>query len=256
MAVPAAHAEPVATRTPAMRPMDDRGFLGSMADSVAGVADRGEQFLGEVGERASSLVESAVNVLGVRYRRGGSSAESGFDCSGFTRYVFENSIGRVLPHRADEQANAPELVKVDKKDLKPGDLVFFDTLRRTFSHVGIYLGDGKFIHSPRAGETVRIEDMNISYWARRFTGARRVPELDAGAGAALARQIEAAPQGSGARLVVASSLAGLPGTAGGSNTGAATTVAQPAPATLVLAGRDAPGFVPRLQPFAAPFGER
>jgi hypothetical protein len=95
----------------------------------------------------------------------------------------------VLPHRADEQANAPELAKVDRKDLKPGDLVFFDTMRRTFSHVGIYLGDGKFIHSPRTGETVRIEDINISYWARHFTGARRVPELAngaPGAGATLA----------------------------------------------------------------------
>ena len=118
-----------------------------------------------------------MNFLGVRYKLGGNTAETGFDCSGFTRYVFENSLGRVLPHRADEQANAPELAKVDKKDLKPGDLVFFDTMRRTFSHVGIYLGDGKFIHSPRTGETVRIEDINISYWARHFTGARRVPEL-------------------------------------------------------------------------------
>ena len=94
----------------------------------------------------------------------------------------------MLPHRADEQANAPELAKVDRKDLKPGDLVFFDTMRRTFSHVGIYLGDGKFIHSPRTGETVRIEDINISYWARHFTGARRVPELADANGAPTARR--------------------------------------------------------------------
>ena len=119
-----------------------------------------------------------MNFLGVRYKLGGNSAETGFDCSGFTRYVFENSIGRVLPHRADEQANDPRLAKVDQKDLKPGDLVFFDTMRRTFSHVGIYLGDGKFIHSPRTGASVRVEDINISYWARHFTGARRVPELE------------------------------------------------------------------------------
>ena len=125
-----------------------------------------------------------MNVLGVRYKLGGNSVETGFDCSGFTRYVFENSLGRVLPHRADEQANAPELAKVDKKTSKPGDLVFFDTMRRTFSHVGIYLGDGKFIHSPRTGESVRIEDMNISYWARHFTGARRVPELNDAGGSA------------------------------------------------------------------------
>jgi hypothetical protein len=167
-------AAPQSVRQPAMRPVDDRGLLDS-------VASRSSQLITQVRDGASGLVDSAMNFLGVRYKLGGNTAETGFDCSGFTRYVFENSLGRVLPHRADEQANAPELAKVDKKDLKPGDLVFFDTMRRTFSHVGIYLGDGKFIHSPRTGESVRIEDINISYWARRFTGARRVPELtDAG----------------------------------------------------------------------------
>ncbi len=162
-----------------MRPVDDQGLLDSVASSVA---NRSSQIITTVRDGTSNLVDSAMNFLGVRYKLGGNTAETGFDCSGFTRYVFENSLGRVLPHRADEQANAPELAKVDKKDLKPGDLVFFDTMRRTFSHVGIYLGDGKFIHSPRTGESVRIEDINISYWARHFTGARRVPEL-AGASA-------------------------------------------------------------------------
>ena len=166
----AALAAPQAVRQPAMRPVDDQGLLDT-------VTTRSSQLITEVRDGTSSLVDSAMNFLGVRYKLGGNTAETGFDCSGFTRYVFEMSLGRVLPHRADEQANAPELAKVDRKDLKPGDLVFFDTMRRTFSHVGIYLGDGKFIHSPRTGETVRIEDINISYWARHFTGARRVPEL-------------------------------------------------------------------------------
>ena len=161
-------------RQPAMRPVDDQGLLDSVASSVA---NKSSKLITQVRDGTSNLLDSAMNFLGVRYKLGGNTAETGFDCSGFTRYVFENSLGRVLPHRADEQANAPELAKVDKKDLKPGDLVFFDTMRRTFSHVGIYLGDGKFIHSPRTGETVRIEDINISYWARHFTGARRVPEL-------------------------------------------------------------------------------
>ena len=167
-------AAPQSVRQPAMRPVDDQGLLDSMASSVA---SKSTQLITTVRDGTSNLVDSAMNFLGVRYKLGGNTAETGFDCSGFTRYVFENSLGRVLPHRADEQANAPELAKVDKKDLKPGDLVFFDTMRRTFSHVGIYLGDGKFIHSPRTGETVRIEDINISYWAKHFTGARRVPEL-------------------------------------------------------------------------------
>jgi hypothetical protein len=167
-------AAPQSVRQPAMRPVDDTGLLDSVASSVA---NKSSQLITTVRDGTTNLVDSAMNFLGVRYKLGGNTAETGFDCSGFTRYVFENSLGRVLPHRADEQANAPELAKVDKKDLKPGDLVFFDTMRRTFSHVGIYLGDGKFIHSPRTGESVRIEDINISYWAHHFTGARRVPEL-------------------------------------------------------------------------------
>ena len=102
-------------------------------------------------DKASDMVLTAMNFLGVRYRRGGSSADNGFDCSGFTRQVFETSLGLVLPRRADEQARAPGLLAVKRDELQPGDLVFFNTLKRTFSHVGIYVGDGKFIHAPRPG---------------------------------------------------------------------------------------------------------
>jgi len=127
-----------------------------------------------VRDTSSDMVVTAMNFLGVRYKRGGNDADTGFDCSGFTRQVFETSLGLVLPRRADEQAKAPGLVKVKKDELQPGDLVFFNTLRRTFSHVGIYIGDGKFVHSPKPGGEVRVEDMRIVYWAKRFTGARRV----------------------------------------------------------------------------------
>ena len=127
----------------------------------------------QVRDGATEMVLTAMNFLGVRYARGGNSAEQGFDCSGFTRYVFENSLGLVLPRRADEQAKKPGLLQVTRDDLKPGDLVFFNTMRRAFSHVGIYVGEGKFIHAPRAGAEVRIEDMRASYWAKRFNGARR-----------------------------------------------------------------------------------
>lgn len=126
-----------------------------------------------VRDSASDLVMAAMNFLGVPYRRGGSSAESGFDCSGFTRYVFEHSVGLVLPRRADEQARSAGLFKIGRNELKPGDLVFFNTMRRTFSHVGIYIGDDKFVHAPRPGEEVRVDDLRQSYWSRRFTGARR-----------------------------------------------------------------------------------
>jgi hypothetical protein len=129
-------------------------------------------FADRVSERASELVVGAMNFIGVPYRRGG-SGEGGFDCSGFTRHVFENTVGLVLPRRVDEQATAPGLVQIRRDELQPGDLVFFNTLKRTFSHVGIYIGEGRFIHSPRTGGQVRIEDMGHSYWTKRFTGARR-----------------------------------------------------------------------------------
>ncbi len=83
------------------------------------------------------------------------------------------SLGLVLPHRADQQAKDKALAEVKKEELKPGDLVFFNTMKRAFSHVGIYVGEGKFIHSPRTGAQVRIEDMREAYWAKRFNGARR-----------------------------------------------------------------------------------
>lgn len=134
---------------------------------------RGAEMVEAVRHRASEMVLAAMNFLGVPYVRGGNTAESGFDCSGFTRYVFEHSLGLVLPRRADEQAASPALQRVGREELRPGDLVFFNTLRRTFSHVGIYVGEGKFIHAPRTGSNVRIDDMGNAYWSQRFTGARR-----------------------------------------------------------------------------------
>ena len=125
-----------------------------------------------VRDRASTLVVNAMGFLGVPYRRGGNSAESGFDCSGFVRAVYEQTAGLVLPRRAKEQAAATQVI--DKKDLQPGDLVFFNTMRRAFSHVGVYVGEGKFIHAPKPGAQVRVEDMGGNYWTRRFDGARRV----------------------------------------------------------------------------------
>lgn len=121
---------------------------------------------------APNLVATAFGFLGIRYRRGGTAAETGFDCSGLVRAVYRN-VGHLLPRRAEEQAAAT--LKIDRKDLEPGDLVFFKTLRHSkFSHVGIYVGEGSFIHSPKPGAKVRVESMDKSYWLRRFSGARRV----------------------------------------------------------------------------------
>ena len=126
------------------------------------------------GDVASELVLSAMNFLGVPYKRGGSSTDQGFDCSGFTRHVFEQTLGLVLPRRSDEQALKAGLQDVPRAELQPGDLVFFNTMRRAFSHVGVYIGEGRFIHSPRSGGQVRVESMGERYWTSRFDGARRV----------------------------------------------------------------------------------
>ena len=154
--------------------LSERGLLRPLDASMAAV----QSLHRTVRETASELVMTAMNFLGVPYRRGGNEADKGFDCSGFTRHIFENSIGLVLPRRADEQAKDSKLQAVARQELKPGDLVFFNTLQRSFSHVGIYIGQGKFIHSPRSGAQVRIEDMRYAYWAQRYTGARRAATVD------------------------------------------------------------------------------
>ena len=155
---------------PIMDLLGERGLLGASALVNSALMTSMRK---TVRDTASDLVMQAMNFLGVPYKRGGNTEETGFDCSGFTRHIFENSIGLVLPRRADEQATTAGLLNIKRQELKPGDLVFFNTMKRTFSHVGIYVGDDKFIHSPRAGGEVRIEDMRESYWSRRFTGARR-----------------------------------------------------------------------------------
>ncbi len=141
--------------------------------SDKGLIARLDQVRQSVGEKASELVFTAMGFLGVPYRRGGNSVESGFDCSGFVKAMYEQTVGLVLPRKAEQQAAATE--KIDRADLQPGDLVFFNTMRRAFSHVGIYIGEGKFIHSPKPGSEVRVDDMAGTYWNRRFDGARRVP---------------------------------------------------------------------------------
>lgn len=130
---------------------------------------------GHVLQSAKDITDSALDLIGVRYKFGGQSPERGMDCSGFVKYVFEQVTGVALPHSAREQSKVGEIIGLDQ--LKPGDLVFFNTLKRTFSHVGIYVGEGKFIHSPRPGGEVRVEDMRFAYWHKRFTGARRVDSL-------------------------------------------------------------------------------
>jgi len=123
-------------------------------------------------ERVRKMLDEALDLVGIRYRRGGNDADSGFDCSGFVGYVYRQTLGLVLPRTARDISREGE--PVAKGDLKPGDLVFFNTLRHAFSHVGIYLGDNRFVHAPRAGKSVRVEDLTDRYWVRRYNGARRL----------------------------------------------------------------------------------
>ncbi|QAU22628.1 peptidoglycan endopeptidase [Dyella sp. M7H15-1] len=121
------------------------------------------------------LVGLAMQLRHVRYVRGGRDPSTGFDCSGFVRYVFEHALGLQLPTNSASQYLIGHIVR--RNDMQPGDLVFFRTADRhgkgRISHVGIYLSDGQFIHSPRRGESVRVDNLADSYWSKRFAGARR-----------------------------------------------------------------------------------
>lgn len=123
---------------------------------------------------AVGLAGTALKQLGIRYKLGGGTPDTGFDCSGLVIYAAEKSLGLKLPRKSAEIAQTGTPVK--NSELKKGDLVFFNTLGKRFSHVGIYLGDRKFVHAPRSGSVVRIENMDIAYWKKRYNGARRLSE--------------------------------------------------------------------------------
>ena len=122
--------------------------------------------------KATELAMTAMTLIGAHYKYGGNSPETGIDCSGLVRYVFKEAWGTTLPRTSLELSKVGQ--EVSKDELQPGDLVFYNTMRRNYSHVGIYLGDNKFIHAPSSGKTVRIDNMELSYWKNRFNGARRI----------------------------------------------------------------------------------
>lgn len=161
-------AAPAAQTVQAVQAADDLDSW--LADK--GLLSKIQQVRQDVSLKASALVVHAIGFLGVPYQRGGNTVETGFDCSGFVKAIYEQTVGLVLPRRAEQQAAATQ--NIERKELRPGDLVFFNTMRRAFSHVGIYIGDGKFIHSPKPGAEVRVESLAAAYWNRRFDGARRV----------------------------------------------------------------------------------
>ncbi len=117
------------------------------------------------------LAAFAMTLRDIRYRRGGREPQTGFDCSGFVQYVFAHSLGIDLPDTSISQFLAG--TKVARAELQTGDLVFFHTRGKNVSHVGIYLENGRFIHSPSTGKRVRVDELSDSYWARRYVGAKR-----------------------------------------------------------------------------------
>jgi len=121
---------------------------------------------------AQELAMQAIGMIGIRYTFGGRNPDTGFDCSGLVRYVFDRVTGRSLPHNSFEMARMGTSVSQD--ELQPGDLVFFNTRGQRFSHVGIYVGEGRFIHAPSRGGRVHIVNMGDRYWVSRFNGARRL----------------------------------------------------------------------------------
>ncbi|MGL4767350.1 MAG: C40 family peptidase [Formosimonas sp.] len=121
---------------------------------------------------SQKLLGRAMDLVGVKYRFGGTSPTTGLDCSGYVQYVFKNAVGISLPRVASAQSQVGE--RVANGDLRMGDMVFFNTRGFAASHVGIYAGNGMFIHSPRSGSSVRLDSMDNSYWKARYNGARRV----------------------------------------------------------------------------------
>lgn len=152
----------------------DFPFLSQTSDEASGAAKTAQEneSSSSWASTAQEIILHALSQTGVKYKYGGINPDSGFDCSGFVRYVFQEAANLTLPHGASAMSQVGK--KVNEKELQPGDLVFFNTMKSVYSHVGIYVGNNRFIHAPSAGSSISVADMNDSYWAKRFTGARRV----------------------------------------------------------------------------------
>ena len=144
------------------------GVLASLAAAPARAT------LDGASDQRSGPVLQALSAVGTKYRYGGKAPETGFDCSGLVTHVFQHAWGLELPRSTQEQRRVGKSVKL--KDLQAGDLVFYNTRNKPYSHVGIYLGDGRFVHAPRSGALVRVESLHSRYWRARFSGARRLEQ--------------------------------------------------------------------------------
>jgi cell wall-associated NlpC family hydrolase len=135
-----------------------------------------DKLVDSVSGRSESLINQAMELIGVRYRWNMDIPQSGLDGSGFVAYVFKDKLSFLIPRKSSQMSKVGK--SINRDDLQPGDLVFFNTMRMTFSHVGIYVGENKFIHSPSKGANIRVDDMTSVYWDKRFDGARRLDGSD------------------------------------------------------------------------------
>jgi cell wall-associated NlpC family hydrolase len=142
------------------------------AEEEPSVFSTASNLIEQAGSTVQEVLVSALALTGTPYKYGGKTPETGFDCSGFVKYVFQQATNLTLPHGARAISQLGKSVQVDQ--LQPGDLVFFNTLKSAFSHVGIYIGDNRFVHAPSSGGGVHVVNMTDSYWAKRFNGARRI----------------------------------------------------------------------------------
>jgi cell wall-associated NlpC family hydrolase len=145
--------------------------MASAADGINAEAPQQTAFANSI-DKASEMLMYALSLVGVNYKYGGKSPETGLDCSGFVSHVYQQAAGLVLPHNA--RAISLFGQKIAISELQPGDLVFYNTMRHTYSHVGIYLGENKFVHASVTGRGVEVVNMKENYWVKRFNGARRV----------------------------------------------------------------------------------
>ena len=180
----------LAAFSPAASAQADAGR--SFTDTAAAtVKDAASTALHSAQSLAQDLTSTALDLIGIRYQWGGSTPQTGLDCSGLVRFVFQQVTGVTLPRTARDMSRLGE--QVAPTELQPGDLVFFNTQRFAFSHVGIYLGDNRFVHAPRRGREVEVATLDSNFWHSRFNGARRLAGVLPGLIPAFVGEAAAAP---------------------------------------------------------------
>lgn len=161
-----------ASRTPVTHVAAPKQQLAAAPAKVAAPQpSRPEANADNFGGTAMEVVLYALGLLNIDYRFGGANPESGLDCSGMVSYIYRQAAGISLPHNAAQIAQLGR--EVGRQQLEPGDLVFFNTRNKPFSHVGIYIGDERFVHAPATNGQIKVSSLRNSYFASRYEGGRR-----------------------------------------------------------------------------------